>query len=236
MVLVVAVFFASSLHDLPQPVLAAIVLVAIAGLIKVAALKELWKKDRREFLVAGAALVGVLGQGLLRGVIIGAVISILILIRRAARPHVATLGRIPGTDRFSDMERNPHNEAVPGVVIVRPEAGLLYFNVEHVRDRIAEHVRDATPPARLLIVDLTSAPHVDLHGAHALSKMIDDLAARDVRMQIVEARASVRERLRAEGVDVKVGNVNRFTSVADAVRAFQTSAGPPAPGAAAKGA
>jgi len=99
-----------------------------------------------------------------------------------------------------------------------------------VRDRITEHVRAVTPAPRLVVVDLTSAPHVDLHGAHGLSKLVDDFAAAGIRTQIVEARASVRERLRAEGVDVKVGNVNRFTSVLDAVREFQASADAPAPG------
>jgi high affinity sulfate transporter 1 len=219
LILVVVVFFAGSLHDLPQPVLAAIVLVAVASLIKVKALKELWTKDRREFLVASAALLGVLFSGLLRGVLIGAVISLVILVRRAARPHVAILGRIPGTDRYSDMERNPGNEAIPGVVIVRPEASVVYFNVEHVRDRIVQHVRAGATPPRLVILDLTSAPRMDLQAAGVLSSSIDELAALGTRMQIVEARAAVRERLRAEGIDVKVGNVNRFTSVDDAVKA-----------------
>lgn len=231
-ILVVTLFFAGSLRDLPQPVLAAIVLVAVTGLVQGKALRELWVKDRREFLVAAVALLGVLGSGLLRGVLVGAVVSLVILIRRAARPHVAVLGRIPGTDRFSDMERNPANEATPGVVVVRPEAGLLYFNVEHVRDRIVEHVRSAPTPPGLLVLDLTSSPHVDIHGAHALSKLVDELAAQGVRTQIVEARAAVRERLRAEGIDAKVGSVNRFTSVADAVRDHRSGpvAGPASAG------
>ena len=112
---------------------------------------------------------------------------------------------------------------MPGVVVVRPEAGLLYFNVEHVRDRIVEHVQSAPAAPRLVVLDLTSAPHVDVHGSHALSKLVDELAARGARTQIVEARASVRERLRADGIDEKVGSVNRFTSVADAIREFQAS-------------
>ena len=70
-----------------------------------------------------AAIVGVLGQGLLRGVMIGAIISLVLLIRRASRPHVAFLGRIPGTRRFSDRERHPDNELIPGVLIFRPESG-----------------------------------------------------------------------------------------------------------------
>jgi MFS superfamily sulfate permease-like transporter len=105
-ILIVVLFFTHLLRALPQPVLAAVVLVAVAGLFKLSALKELWRSDRRELAVAAAAILGVLGSGLLRGVMIGAVISLVQLLRRASRPHVAILGRIPGTRRFSDRERH----------------------------------------------------------------------------------------------------------------------------------
>src|SRR5215471_6541827 len=101
-ILVVVLFFSHLLSALPQPVLAAVVLVAVAGLFKLATLKQLWRVDRSEFVVAMAAILGVLGSGLLRGVMIGAIISLVQLLRTASRPHVAFLGRIPGTRRFSD--------------------------------------------------------------------------------------------------------------------------------------
>src|SRR5205085_11825922 len=130
----VVLFFSHLLHHLPQPVLAAVVLVAVAGLFKLSALRHLWRASRGEFVVAMASLLGVLSSGLLRGVMIGAVISLIQLIRRASRPHVALLGRIPGTRRFSDRARHPDNELIPGALIFRPESGLIYFNVEHFRD------------------------------------------------------------------------------------------------------
>ena len=111
-VLLVTVFLSGLLRNLPQPVLAAIVLVAVAGLVKFAELQRLWRVHRGEFLVAMAALLGVLGAGLLRGVLIGAIISLVLLVRRASRPHVAFLGRIPGTRRFSDLARHADNEPV----------------------------------------------------------------------------------------------------------------------------
>jgi high affinity sulfate transporter 1 len=220
-VLAVVLFFSHLLSALPQPVLAAVVLLAVAGLFNVATLRRLWRSDRREFAVAAAALLGVLGSGLLRGVMIGAILSLLQLLRRASRPHVALLGRIPGTRRFSDRDRNPENEPVPGVLIVRPESGLTYFNVDHVRDAIAESVRLAAPPPRLVVVDLSASPYMDLQSAHAVAGLADELAAASLRLQVVEARASVRERLRAEGLDQKLGGIDRFTSVADVVDAFQ---------------
>jgi len=216
-ILVVVLFFSHLLAALPQPVLAAVVLVAVAGLFKVSALKHLWRGDRTEFVVAIAAIVGVLGEGLLRGVMIGAIISLVLLIRRASRPHVAFLGRIPGTRRFSDCERHPDNELIPGVFIFRPESGLIYFNMDHVRDTILDRVRAETVPPRLVVLDLSAAPRVDMHSAQMLGSLADELTATGIRVQAVEARSSVRERLRSESVDTKLGGINRFTSVADAL-------------------
>jgi sulfate permease, SulP family len=216
-ILVVVLFFSSLLAALPQPVLAAVVLVAVAGLFQVSALKHLWRGDRTEFLVAMAAMVGVLGEGLLRGVMIGAIISLVLLIRRASRPHVAFLGRIAGTRRFSDRARHPDNELIAGVLIFRPESGLLYFNMDHVRDTITERVRAETTPPKLVVLDLSAAPYVDMHSAQMLAELAGELTAAGIRFQAVEARSSVRDRLRSEGVDAKLGGINRFTSVADAL-------------------
>src|SRR5437763_1605161 len=100
-ILVVVLFFSHVLSALPQPVLAAVVLVAVASLLKLSTLKELWQNDRPEFVVAIAAFAVVLTFGLLRGVMLGALISLVQLVRISSSPHVALLGRIPGTRRFS---------------------------------------------------------------------------------------------------------------------------------------
>lgn len=216
----VVLFLSGALRDLPQPVLAAIVLMAVTGLFKLTALKHLWRADRAEFTVAIAALLGVLGSGLLRGVLIGAIISLIQLLRRASRPHVAFLGRIPGARRFSDMARHPDNEPVPGALLFRTEASLLYFNTDYVRDRIMRRVAETGAGLQLAICDLSTSPHVDLAGAQMLAGLHDELAAMNVRLQIVEARASVRDRLQAEGIEDKVGRIGRFRSLADAVDDF----------------
>jgi high affinity sulfate transporter 1 len=219
-ILIVVLFFTHLLKALPQPVLAAVVLVAVAGLFKISALKQLWRGDKPEFVVAVAAIAGVLTSGLLRGVMIGAVISLVQLIRRASKPHVAFLGRIPGTRRFSDRERHPDNELIPGVLIFRPEANLIYFNVDHVRDTITERARTESPSPKLVIIDLSAAPFVDLQSAHTIAVLAQELSATGIRVQIVETRSSVRERFRREELDAKLGGIDRFTSVADAVDGF----------------
>jgi SulP family sulfate permease len=221
LMLLIVLFLSGVLRYLPQPVLAAIVLMAVMGLFNVTALKHFWRADRTEFVVAVAALLGVLGSGLLRGVLIGAIISLVQLLRRASRPHVAFLGRIPGTRRFSDLARHSDNEPVPGALLVRVESSLLYFNAEHVRDTVAARLRaDATPP-KIVILDLSASPLMDIQACGVVMNMADDIKATGARLQIVEARSSVRDRLRAEGIDEHVSQVNRFTSVADAVENFQ---------------
>ena len=220
LMLLIVLFLSGVLRYLPQPVLAAIVLMAVMGLFNVTALKHFWRADRTEFVVAIAALLGVLGSGLLRGVLIGAIISVVQLLRRASRPHVAFLGRIPGTRRFSDMTRHPDNEPVPGALLVRVESSLLYFNAEHVRDTVAARLRAEATPPKIVILDLSASPHMDIQACGVVMNMADDIKAAGARLQIVEARSSVRERLRAEGIDEHVKQVNRFTSVADAVEDF----------------
>src|SRR6516225_9349665 len=174
-VLVVVLFFSHLLSALPQPVLAAVVLVAVAGLLKLATLKQLWRNDRAEFVVAIAAFVGVLTFGLLRGVMIGALISLVQLLRLASRPHVATLGRIPGTRRFSDRERHPDNELIPGVLIFRPESGLVYFNIEYVHETILARLPKESKP-ELVVLDFSNSPHVDLQSAATLNTLESELS------------------------------------------------------------
>ena len=221
LMLLIVLFVSGVLRYLPQPVLAAIVLMAVTGLFNVTALNHFWKADRTEFVVAIAALLGVLGSGLLRGVMIGAVISLVQLLRAASRPHVAFLGRIQGTSRFSDRERHPDNELIPGVLIFRPESGLVYFNADHVCKTILDRVSAEPALPKLVLLDLSAAPRVDLQSAQALGELANELTAKHIQFQAVEARSSVRDRLRNEGVDAKLGGINRFTSVADAVEAFQ---------------
>ena len=221
-ILLVTLFLSSTLRDLPQPVLAAIVLVAVAGLFNVSELRHLRHSDRSEFIVAMAALVGVLCSGLLRGVLIGALISLVQLLRKGAQPHVATLGRIPGTNRYSDLERHPDNESVPGVLIFRVESGLFYFNIDYVREAIMKRVRSAIEPPELVVCDLSNSPHVDLQSAGTLVQLADELAANGAALRLVEPRSSVRDRLRAAGLDEKVGGIDRFRTVAQVVEDFAT--------------
>jgi SulP family sulfate permease len=214
-------FLTGMLANLPTVVLAAIVLFAVRGLIDLRALRRLREISRLEFRIAMVALVGVLLLGILKGVLFAAVTSLLMLLAGAARPHVAFLGRIPGSQRFSDMERHPDNEVLPGIVIFRPESSLLYFNADHVRQVAWSRIQE-TPPLRLVICDLSDAPFLDVAGANMLAGLHRDLARRQVQMRIVGAHAKVRDLLRAVGLEEQVGYLGRHISVDQAIAEFQT--------------
>jgi high affinity sulfate transporter 1 len=225
-------FLTGMLANLPTVVLAAIVLVAVRGLIDLRALRRLRQVSRLEFRIAMIALVGVLLLGILKGVLFAAIASLLMLIAGAARPHVAFLGRIPGTQRFSDLARHADNESLPGIVIFRSESSLLYFNADHVRHCVWTRIQD-TPDLRLVISDLSDSPILDVAGANMLAGLHRDLIKRQVHLRIVGAHAKVRDLLRAVGLEERVGYLGRHISVDQAIAESQADKEALAPAAAA---
>jgi high affinity sulfate transporter 1 len=211
------------LRNLPMVVLAAIVLVAVKGLIDVSELRRLRLSSPFEFRISIVAFLGVLLLGILKGVLLAAVVSLLMLLRRAARPHVAFLGRIPGTTRYSDLERNPDNEPLPEATLFRVEASILYFNAEHVRQEIWKKVRAAESPPRLVLGDLSTSPYVDVAGARMLRELHEELKGAGIELRLAEARSGVRDILRAEGLEERVGYFGRRVSVDDVLKAFLAS-------------
>jgi MFS superfamily sulfate permease-like transporter len=208
-------------QNLPKAVLAAIVLVAVKGLIDLREIARVRRVSRFEFRVAMVAFAAVLVEGILRGVLFAAVVSILMLLRRTANPHVAFLGRIPNTRRFSDLARHPDNERTAGVLIFRVESSLLYFNSENVQRAVLERLRTEGTALRLVVCDLSTSPYVDLAGARMLGALSAELAKRHIALRVAEAHGAPRDLLRAEGVEGRVGDIDRFTSVADVVEHFQ---------------
>jgi sulfate permease, SulP family len=214
-------FFTGFLQNLPKAVLVAIVLMAVKGLINFREIGHLWRVSRLEFTVAAVAFIGVLLFGILKGVLIAAVASILLLLHRAARPHVAFLGRIPGTRRFSDLARHQDNERIPGIVPFRVESPILYFNVEHILRAVLDRVEAEGKSIRLVICDLSTSPAIDLAGAKMLLELHTELAKLGKTLRLVEAHASVRDLLRIEGAEDRVGRIDRFETVADVIEHFQ---------------
>jgi len=218
-------FLTNLLDDLPKAVLAAVVLAAVYRLVDVPALLYMWRVSRLDFYAAVIALAGVLLLGILQGILLAAAASILLLLMRASQPHVAFLGRLPGTTLYSDLERNPQNEPLPGVIAFRPEASLTYINADVVIEAVLRRFAAAEPASiRLVVCDLSASPYLDLSGSRGLHELHKQLALRGVALRVVGARARVRDLLRADGLADKIGRFDRVTTL-DAVLSDAAVAG-----------
>jgi sulfate permease, SulP family len=208
------VFLTGLLENLPKAVLAAVVLTAVYGLLDFPALLRMWRLSRLDFYAAAIALGAVLLLGILHGILLAALASILLLLARVSRPHVAFLGRIPGTNNFSDLERHPENEPLSGVIVFRPEASLIYVNADAVMETVLTRLGQADPQAlRMIVCDLSASPYMDLAGTQMLHRLHGELAGRDITLRIIGARGAVRGLLRADGVAPKVGRVDRAATI-----------------------
>ena len=234
-ILLVVLFLSGLLRNLPQPALAAIVLFAVTGLFKLSALKRLWHFNRGEFLVAMAALLGVLGSGLLRGVLIGVVLSLVLLLRRSSTPHTAELGRVPGTNYFADLQRDPTNQREPGVFIFRVDGALLYFNAVYVGDRLTEALAERADDVRLVVFFMGASPNVDLAGADLLEELRHSFESRGVAFRVAEARGNVRDSLQKAGFGGGDGPLKANQTVRDVIDAWRTQAHGIASGAGSNG-
>jgi SulP family sulfate permease len=209
-------FLTGLLANLPKAVLAAVVMTAVYGLIDFPAMLRMWRISRMDFYAAAIALGAVLLLGILQGILLAALASVLMLLARASSPHVAFLGRIPGTSSYSDLARHPENEPLPHAIAFRPEASLLYVNAASVLQSVSHRLEaEAAREIRLVVCDLSASPHIDLAGARMLHHLHVDLARRGLELRIVGARGRVRDLLRAEGIGEKVGGLDRLRTLDD---------------------
>ncbi len=207
-------FLTDLLEDLPKAVLAAVVLTAIAGLLDFPALLRMWRVSRLDFYAAAIALGAVLLLGILQGILFAALASMVMLLVRASRPHVAFLGRVPGANSYSDLARHPENEPLQGVIAFRPEASLIYVNADAVLETVLSRLNAAGQAnIRLMVCDLSASPYVDLAGSRMLHELLGELTPRGITLRIVGAHGWARDLLRADGIAEKVGGLDRTVTI-----------------------
>jgi sulfate permease, SulP family len=215
-------FLTGLLENLPKAVLAAVVLTAVYGLLDFAGLVRMWRVSRLDFFAAVIALGAVLALGILQGILLAAAASVLMMIARLSSPHVAFLGRVPGTDSYSDIARHPENEPLRNVIAFRPEASLLYVNADSVLECVLNRLGNAdSSQVHLVVCDLSSSPHVDLAGSRILHQLHDKLADRGIPLRIVGAHGRVRDLLRADGVGEKLGELDRLATLDGLLKSVQ---------------
>ncbi len=218
LVLVVVLLFLTGLFTLlPETVLAAIVIVAVSGLIDPSALQQLYRVSKSEFAIAMAALLGVLTVGMLWGVFVGVVLSLLVVVSRASRPITHELGRIAGTDHFVALELYPAATTTTDVFVYRVEAELFYANAARVRNDLLERLAKRDSDVELVVFDLTSSPTVDFGAAQMVEKLHGTLESREIDLRFSGADAEAVELFEATGLAASVGGVNAEEPVDDVI-------------------
>ncbi len=212
-------FLTGLLENLPKAVLAAVVLTAVLGLLDFPALVRMWRVSRLDFSAAIIALGAVLVLGILEGILAAAVASIAMLLARASRPHVAFLGRIPGTSSYGDLTRHPENEPLAGVIAFRPEASLMYVNADAILESVLNRLRAVGQSnIHLVVCDLSASPYVDLAGSRMLHELHRELSARGILLRIIGAHGWARDLLRADGMGEKTEGLDRMASLDSLLR------------------
>ena len=182
--------------DLPEAVLAAMIIHAVSHLMKVAEMRRFYELRRREFWLGMITLLGVIVLDVLPGLLIGVVLSILVLAFMASRPVFSLLGTdpvVPGG--YEDIKRHDDAHPVPGVLIVRPDAPLFYANAQPLRDTVTGLVSSADPPVHTVILDLDANDNLDITTSEAVEKLAAVLGRQHVRLALAHLHAPARAML-----------------------------------------
>jgi len=221
LILATLVLLAPLFRNLPNAVLGAIVIAAVLGLMDVGEMRRYWAWRRTDFVIAIAAMVGVLLTTVLAGMVMAVLLSVLFVLYRASRPYVAALGRMPGyRATFADVSRHPDAEPVPGLVIVRLDAPLYFFNANVARTQILELVAARQPAPHGVLIDLAATADLDVTSADMLAELVSDLQARDVEVLLAQVKGAVRDRLRKMGLMAEIGEERVYLSVGAGVSDF----------------
>ena len=216
MMAVVVMWFTGAFHNMPEVVLAVLIIFAVYRMVNFAGLHRIRVLHSSEFYIAMASFGGVLVFGVLEGVLIGVVISFLYIVYRISSPNIVVLGRVPGTDHFTDIQRHPDNETYEGVLIVRVDAPLVFANTHTVKDTILDLVDD-DPTVDFVVIDLQTSTMLDITASDMLVVLNEALEERGVDLRLAEAIAEVEDMLVASGVSRIVGTVDFSHNLQDVV-------------------
>ncbi|MGH8972086.1 MAG: SulP family inorganic anion transporter [Acidimicrobiia bacterium] len=208
-------------RPLPRAVLASVVFMAATGLFDVAEARRLWRVKRSDFYLLVLAFGATLALGIERGIAVAVVASLLVMLRQTTRPHVAILGRLPGTPVFRNVERSPDAVTSPGVVVVRVDAPLYFANAEFLKDKL-RGLEAKNPGLRILVLDAGSVNDLDSSADRALHEIADDFASRDIHLYLASVKGIILDVMRRSGFYHHLGADHFFLSTDEAVRAAET--------------
>jgi high affinity sulfate transporter 1 len=216
------VLLAWMFEDLPQVILAAVIITSVVNLVDIREWQRYVAWRRTDALLATIAAFGVLITDVLVGLLIAALVSVVILLYTASRPAIARLGRQPEpAGRFVDVERDPEAEELPDMLILRLDTPLYYFNSTAVTDLVTAKVDalDVTP--RAVLLDIEATIDLDVTTSDALYELAGSLEARGSQLVVVHAKGMVRDRMRLVGLIERLGSTGMYPSERIAVEALR---------------
>ena len=197
---------------LPLPALAATIIIAVIGMLDVTTPREAWRYDRADAVAWLVTFSGVLLLGVEEGVMLGVVLSLGTVIWRASRPHIAVLGRLPGSEHFRNIERYAA-ETHPQIVLLRIDAGVFFGNAELISDRVLQTLTGET---RHLVLVMTAINLIDTTGLYALAELNQSLAARGIKLHLAEVKGPLMDKLKHSDLLLKPLSGQVFISAVSA--------------------
>jgi len=217
MALVLALFTAP-LAYIPNASLGAVLVLAGVSLFDFRALRRIWNLSRAEFVLSAVATLGVATIGVLPGIALAIALSVTFLLVRASNPYDAILGQVPGVDGFTDITEYAGAQTIPGVLIYRFDAALLFFNADHFKQRVRQTVAKSGQPLHLFIFDMEAINVIDITGLEALEEVRSELAGNGIAFAVARARGELREYLVRAGSLQRIGAANFYPSIRSAVQ------------------
>jgi sulfate permease, SulP family len=209
-------------RPLPHAVLASVVIMAVAGLVDVREARRLWTVKRSDFWLLALAFAGTLVFGVERGLGISIVASLAVVLRQTTRPHIAVLGRIPGTSQFRNIERSPSAVTTDGVLVVRVDAPLYFANLDYLREKLSNLEEEQDGRMRVLVLDASSVTELDSSADTALVEIAEDFAARNIQLYLAGVKGRLLDVMRRSGSYQRLGPMHFFLSADEAVRHAET--------------
>jgi high affinity sulfate transporter 1 len=222
LVVVTIVFLAGVFKNLPETILAAVIIHAVWGMIDFSKLARLWRAHLGEFWLAAGALAGVVVIDILPGVLIGVALSFMLLIRRLDHPRIEILGRAADGRAYTDLATHPDATAVPGILVYGFRAPLIFANAEILTDDLIARSGESPAPLNSVILDCQGMSEVDTTGADALCQIHDTLDALGKRLLLARVNGAVVDSLRRDGSLAVLGEDAIYPTVRDAVEAAQS--------------
>jgi SulP family sulfate permease len=215
------VFLTPLFRGLPHPALAAIVIAAMLHLSKPGYLRVLFAGSRWEFAIAAIVIAGELTLGVLHGIALGVVLSLLLLIYRASHPHGAILGQLPGTEAYRYVGRHPEAVTFPELLIWRLGGDLFFASIGHFEEGLSAALAASRPPARHVLLDAESVNFIDSSASDELVAFLKKLQDDGITIAFARVRDSVRERMWLAGIEAVAGAPDFHDRVTEGVRAWQ---------------